>query len=121
MGGERSAASDGSAFPRRASPPTVPAWRPLTIRGVDDSVRDALVERARTRGQSLQEFLLALVENEARSSTNLTLLDQFTGRSDGSRMTAAEADAAVEQHRDERDGRTADRLLHPSRHEPLQA
>lgn len=93
----------------------------LTIHDVDDSVRDALVERARARGQSLQVFLLALVENEARSSTNLALLDRFTGRSDGPRMTSEEADEAVQHHRAERDSRTADRLLRASRQEPLRA
>lgn len=35
-----------------------------------------------------------------------TLLDRFTGRSDGSRMTSAEADEAVEHHRAERGNQT---------------
>lgn len=77
----------------------------LQIRGVDDDVRDTLAERARSRGQSLQAFLLSLVQEEARRSTNLALLDQFAGRHDGSRMTPEEADEAVERHRAERDGR----------------
>lgn len=80
----------------------------LQIRGVDDDVRDALAERARARGQSLQGFLLSLVQEEARRSSNLTVLDQFEGRRDGSRMTPEEADDALEQHRAERAGRGTD-------------
>lgn len=78
----------------------------LQIRGVDDDVREALAERARARGQSLQAFLLSLVQEEARRSANLTLLDRFAGRHDGSRMTLDEADRAVERERAERDGST---------------
>lgn len=79
----------------------------LQIRGVDDDVRDALAERARARGQSLQAFLLALVQEEARRSSNVTVLDELEGRRDGSFMTSQEADEAVTQHRVERDGRAA--------------
>ena len=75
----------------------------LQIRGVDDEVRDALAERARSRGQSLQAFLLSLVQEEARRSANLAILDRFSGRADGSHMTWGEADRAVAQHRAERD------------------
>ena len=75
----------------------------LQIRGVDDEVRDALAERARARGQSLQAFLLSLVQEEARRSTNLAVLDRFSGRGDGSRLTWEEADEAVELHRAQRD------------------
>ena len=77
----------------------------LQIRGVDDDVRDALAERARARGQSLQAFLLSLVQEEARRSANLAILDRFSGRTDGSRTTWDEADQAVAQHRAERDRR----------------
>ncbi len=80
----------------------------LQIRGVDDAVKDALAERARARGQSLQAFLLSLVQEEARRSSNLAVLDQFEGRCDGSRLTPGEADDALEQHRAERDGRGTD-------------
>lgn len=80
----------------------------LQIRGVDDDVRNALAERARARGQSLQAFLLSLVQEEARRSSNLTELDELEGRGDGSRMTLQEADDALEQHRAEREGRGTD-------------
>jgi antitoxin FitA len=66
----------------------------LQIRDVPENVRDALAERARAKGQSLQAFLLALVEAEARRAQNSAVLAKFAGRSDGSRaepgQTAAE-------------------------------
>jgi plasmid stability protein len=61
----------------------------LQIRDVPDEVRDTLAERARERGQSLQAFLLGLVEAEARRARNASLLAQFSGRSDGSRIRGA--------------------------------
>lgn len=77
----------------------------LQIRDVPDDVRDALVERARRRGQSLQAFLLWLVREEARRSRNLALLDRFAGRNDGSSVAAAAATEAVDMARRERDAR----------------
>ncbi|MFB9318527.1 hypothetical protein [Cryptosporangium minutisporangium] len=56
----------------------------LRIRDVPDDVRDVLVEQARVKGQSLQAFLLDLFRMQARRSVNTTLLQQFSGRSDGS-------------------------------------
>lgn len=50
-------------------------------------VRDALAEQARSRGQSLQSYLLDLVETEARRAHNASVLDRFTERTDGSRST----------------------------------
>lgn len=76
----------------------------LQIRNVPDDIREALVERARARGQSLQAFLLSVVEDEARRSSNLGLLARFSDRSDGSRLTSAELAAETEQLRAERDG-----------------
>jgi len=38
----------------------------LQIRDVPDDIRDLLAEQARTRGQSMQAYLLALVTREAR-------------------------------------------------------
>ncbi|MGH3631243.1 MAG: hypothetical protein ACRDRL_27845 [Sciscionella sp.] len=42
-----------------------------------------LTEQARARGQSLQAFLVALVEQEARRFRNVALLSRFEGREDG--------------------------------------
>lgn len=42
----------------------------LQIRNVPDEVRDALVERAAQLGQSMQAFLLDVVQREARIARN---------------------------------------------------
>ncbi len=75
----------------------------LQIRDVPDEVRNTLAERARERGQSLQAFLLGVVEAEARRAGNTSLLAQFSGRSDGSRVAAGETAAELEQIRGVRD------------------
>lgn len=79
------------------------------IRDVPDQVRQTLAARARARGQSLQAFLLSLVEAEARRSANLTLLDEFARRDDGSRLPASEATDALERARGDRDAQLAER------------
>jgi hypothetical protein len=76
------------------------AWQ---IRDVPEDIRQTLAARARACGQSLQAFLLSLVEDEARRSANLALLDRFAGRDDGSRLTAAEATDALDSARRDRD------------------
>ncbi len=81
----------------------------LQIRDVPDDVRQALAERARARGQSLQAFLLSLVEDEARRSANLALLDRFVGREDGSRLSVSVATDALDRARAERDVEVAER------------
>ncbi len=75
----------------------------LQIRDVPDDVRQTLAECARARGQSLQAFLLSLVEDEARRSANLALLDRFAARDDGSRLPVEQATAALDRARSERD------------------
>jgi antitoxin FitA len=76
----------------------------LQIRNVPDDVRDALADRARREGRSLQSVLLELVQREAGRSRNASVLESFRGRVDGSRMgpdeTAAEF-AALRQGRAE--------------------
>jgi hypothetical protein len=81
----------------------------LQIRDVPDEVRQTLAECARARGQSLQAFLLSLVEDEARRSANLALLDRFAGRDDGSRLSAGEATDALDSARADRDPQFAGR------------
>jgi hypothetical protein len=75
----------------------------LQIRDVPEDVRRVLVERARARGQSLQAFLLWLVEEEAHRSRNLDLLNRFAARRDGSRLAASEVIEALDEARVERD------------------
>jgi hypothetical protein len=75
----------------------------LQIRDVPDEVRDVLAKRARERGQSLQAFLLAVAKAEARRVRNTSLLAQFSGHSDGSRVLSGETAAELEQIRGARD------------------
>ncbi len=74
----------------------------LQIRGVSEEVREALAERARSRGQSLQAFLLSVVQDEARRSGNASLLNRFADRTDGSRLPIEEATEALTRARAER-------------------
>jgi plasmid stability protein len=52
----------------------------LQIRNVPDEVRDALVERASQLGQSMQAFLLDLVQREAQLARNANVFER-TARS----------------------------------------
>lgn len=51
----------------------------LQIRNVPDDVRDALVERASQLGQSMQAFLLDLVQREARLARNANMFQRTAG------------------------------------------
>ncbi len=48
----------------------------LQIRDVPIEVRDAIAEQARRQGQSVQSYLLRLVEREARLLKNADLFDR---------------------------------------------
>jgi len=76
----------------------------LQIRDVPEDIRDALAELARSRGQSMQAFLLALVRREARFARNLELLSRFDGRDDGVSESVSVTDV-LDQVRAERDAR----------------
>jgi len=76
----------------------------LQIRGVPEDVREALADRARAQGQSLQGFLLCLLQEEARRSRNRALLERFVDRNDGSLLAVEEAAEAVSEAREEREG-----------------
>lgn len=52
-------------------------------------------ERASARGQSLQAFLLNLVEAEAKRAQNVSVLARFAGRTDGVRTEPGETAAEV--------------------------
>ena len=75
----------------------------LQIRDVPEKVRLTLAERARARGQSLQAFLLSLVEAEARRCANLAMLDRFVDREDGSRLSVGGSTEALDRARAERE------------------
>ncbi len=84
----------------------------LQIRDVPEEVREALAERARARGQSMQAFLLSVVKDEARRSRNISLLNRFAARTDGSRLPIREATDALSRARSERDQQLAGRQSH---------
>lgn len=86
----------------------------LQIRDVPDDVRESLADLAAARGQSMQAFLLALVTDEARRSTNLALLDRFEDRRDGSQLTASDIVHVVDHERAEREAHLG-RVLGESR------
>ncbi len=75
----------------------------LQIRDVPEEVRDALAERARATGRSLQADLLALVEAEARRSRNARLLAGLDDRDDGWQPGPGETAAAVAAARQARE------------------
>ncbi len=75
----------------------------LQIRDVPDEIRRTLAERAAARGQSLQAFLLMLVTEEARRSTNLAILERLGARQDGSQLSVAQVTDELDRARAERD------------------
>jgi hypothetical protein len=78
----------------------------LQIRDVSEDVRDALAEQAHAQGQSLQAFLLDLVQAQARRSRNAATLARFAGRSDGTRSEPGQTAAELAALREQRDAAT---------------
>ena len=79
----------------------------IQIRDVPKDVRDALVIQAKARGQSLQSFLLELVETQARRARNSAILGRFADRSDGTRSLPGETAADLADERAQRGARNA--------------
>ena len=72
----------------------------LQIRDVPEQVRDLLAARARAQGQSLQSYLLAVVEREAGFVRNLELLDELDAWSaDSSEATLEDVLAVLDEAR----------------------
>jgi hypothetical protein len=46
----------------------------ITVRGVTEEIRDALTETARSRGQSLQAYLLGVLRREAGYAQNAAII-----------------------------------------------
>lgn len=80
----------------------------IQVRDVPEQVRDTLAEVAQSRGQSMQAYLLALLEEDARRARNVMLLRQV--RQTGGGYAAASGETADELGaiRAERDQRNAD-------------
>lgn len=63
----------------------------LQIRDVPEEVRDRLAGAAERRGQSLQAYLLDLVNTEARRDRNMELIDRLRASGGGDRSTVEES------------------------------
>ncbi|TAM67680.1 MAG: hypothetical protein EPN48_13740 [Microbacteriaceae bacterium] len=72
----------------------------IQIRDVPEQVRRALADEAETRGQSLQAYLLAVLERESSNARNGAFLRRYRGpRSDG-RSATVDATAAIRSERE---------------------
>ncbi len=77
----------------------------VTIRDVPDGVRDALARDARERGQSLQAYLLGVLNRQAAFSRNRLLLDEIErdlAAGGGAGADAPDAATLLEQARGDR-------------------
>lgn len=81
----------------------------IQIRDVPEDVRDALAAAAKARGQSLQAYLLDLVQAQAKRLNNMSVLDRFAGRSDGTRSIPGETSAEIADERQAREHRKGGR------------
>ncbi|WP_017177036.1 FitA-like ribbon-helix-helix domain-containing protein [Actinomyces timonensis] len=80
----------------------------LQIRNVPDDVRDALAERARSRGESLQAYLLEMVTREAGWNRNVEILERISRRLTDSQQPSPSTEDILESidlARQERDAR----------------
>lgn len=78
----------------------------LTIRDVPQEVRDLLADEARSRGQSLQAYLLALLRRQSAFSQNRQLLREIAddlAAGGGAGADAPDAAQVIAQARAERD------------------
>jgi plasmid stability protein len=73
----------------------------IQVKNVPSDVHQTLRRRAVGSGQSLQEYLLHLLCEQARTSTLDEVLERAGGRAGGN-FSAAEAVAAVRAERDSR-------------------
>lgn len=88
-------------MPRRQNGATVVVVPSIQVKDVPDEVHATLRSRAAAAGMSLQEYLLARLENDANTPTLAEVLDRAGGRA-GGRISL---EAAVEAVRADRDGR----------------
>lgn len=80
----------------------------IQVRDVPEQVRDTLAELARSRGQSMQTYLLGLLEENARQARNVMLLRQVRETGGGYVAAAGETAAELDAIRAQRDQRNAD-------------
>ena len=82
----------------------------IQVRDVPEQVRRTLASAARSKGQSMQAYLLALLEEDARRASNVALLKRV--RETGAGYVAEPGDtaaemAAIRSERDQRNTGTA--------------
>ena len=78
----------------------------LTIRDVPDNVKDALAQEARDRGQSLQAYLLGVLNRQASFVQNRRILDEIErelSTSGGAGAKAPDASEVLDHARAERE------------------
>lgn len=68
----------------------------LTVRDVPEEVRDLLARQARERGQSLQGFLLAVLNRQAHFGRNRQILAEISQELDGGGGADQDAPDAAE-------------------------
>jgi plasmid stability protein len=73
----------------------------LQIRNVPDEDRNALKARAAARGESLNTYLLGLLQRDAARPTVQEVLDRAARRAERARESAV---AALDQERESREG-----------------
>jgi antitoxin FitA len=73
----------------------------LQIRGVPDDARRALKARAAARGESLNRYLLDLIERDVARPTVAEVLDRAAWRAERARASAV---GVIEEARGEREG-----------------
>ena len=79
----------------------------IQVRDVPEQVRDTLAKVAKSRGQSMQAYLLALLEDDARRARNAILLKQVREASGGYVAVPGETAGELDRIRAERDQRNA--------------
>ena len=77
----------------------------IQVRDVPEQVRDTIADMARARGQSMQAYLLALLEEDARRARNVMLLREVRQAGGGYLAAPGETAAELREIRAERDQR----------------
>jgi len=75
----------------------------LQIRDVDEQVRDKLAAAARRRGQSLQQYLHDVINDEARRLDNVAVIERFSRRRHGNSLSAEDIVETLHRERQTRD------------------
>jgi antitoxin FitA len=89
----------------------------VTVRDVPEDVREALAGAARTRGQSLQAFLLGVLNQQAAFANNAQLLTNVANDlavTGGAQADAPDAATLLEQARAQRRGTKDHRGARPA-------